>query len=101
MLPLMMAAALMVMRCQISAPGEVAETQQGANIERDPGAGQGDGPCQYVVLFDNGVHCLGQRKQPAIETRVVEYDISSDTHASFSRHYKRPDGHGYSYSLGG
>ena len=54
---------------------------------------------EYLVLFDNGVHCYGPRKNLEIETRVVEYDISSGTQASFSRHYKHPDG--YSYSHGG
>ena len=56
---------------------------------------------EHVLLFDNGVHCLGARKNQAPITRVVEYDISSGTQASFVREYRRPAGHGYSWSEGG
>ena len=55
----------------------------------------------HIVLFDNGNHCLGQRKLQDEVTRVVEYDISSATQASFVREYRRPDGHGYSPTMGG
>ena len=55
----------------------------------------------HVLLFDNGAPCLGQRKEQERVTRVVEYDISSATQASFVREYERPDGHGYSDSHGG
>ena len=44
----------------------------------------------HVVLFDNGVHCLGSRKTLPPETRVVEYDISTGTQAPFVREYRRP-----------
>ena len=54
-----------------------------------------------VVLFDNGTGCLGPRKDQAIFSRVVEYDISSGTQAVFVREYRRPSGHGYSRSKGG
>ena len=45
-----------------------------------------------VVLFDNGVHCLGPRKSRPSRTRVVEYDISSGSNAVFRRHYQHPSG---------
>ena len=54
-----------------------------------------------VVLFDNGVHCLGPRKNEYAFTRVVEYDISSGTAAVFRRHYVRPRKQGYSNAGGG
>lgn len=54
-----------------------------------------------LVLFDNGNHCLGPRKDQPIVTRVVEYDLSSGTQASFVREYRRPAGHGYSEFKGG
>lgn len=56
---------------------------------------------EYLVLFDNGNHCLGSRKDDAIITRAVEYDISSGTQAEFKREFRRPDGHGYSPHAGG
>ena len=57
---------------------------------------------QHIVLFDNGVHCLGPRKTHALVTRVVEYDVSSDTHASFVREYSRSDElGGYAFAQGG
>ena len=49
-----------------------------------------------VVLFDNGVFCLGPRKAKTPFTRVVEYDISSGTQAAFERAFEQPAGHGYS-----
>ena len=55
----------------------------------------------HIVLFDNGVHCLGTRKLLAPFTRVVEYDLSSGTQASFVREYRRPAGHGHSVAAGG
>ena len=50
-----------------------------------------------VVLFDNGVFCLGPRKAEAPFTRAVEYDISSATQAVFVQAFEQPlPGHGYS-----
>ena len=49
-----------------------------------------------VVLFDNGVFCLGPRKAEAPFTRAVEYDISSATQAVFVQAFEQPEGHGYS-----
>ena len=49
-----------------------------------------------VVLFDNGVLCLGPRKAKTPFTRVVEYDISSGTQAAFKHAFEQPAGHGYS-----
>ena len=54
-----------------------------------------------VVMFDNGTGCLGARKKEATFTRIVEYDISSGTQATFLREYRRPAGQGYSRSKGG
>ena len=54
-----------------------------------------------ILLFDNGVHCLGSRKTEAVVTRVVEYNISSGTRAELTREYRRPAMHGYSPHLGG
>ena len=54
-----------------------------------------------VVLFDNGNHCLGARKEQSVFSRVVEYDISSGTQAVFRREYRRPQGQGYSSAEGG
>lgn len=55
-----------------------------------------------VVLFDNGVPCLGPRKSQPVFTRVVEYTISAATNqAIFLREYRRPEGHGYSGHSGG
>ena len=57
---------------------------------------------EQVVLFDNGNHCLGPRKsQRPVVTRVVQYDVSSGTEASFVKAYRRPEGHGYSPHGGG
>ena len=57
---------------------------------------------EQIVLFDNGTHCLGSRKnlRPVV-TRVVQYDVSSGTQASFVKEYRRPEGHGYSPHGGG
>ena len=56
---------------------------------------------ETVVLFDNGVQCLGPRKNNMdIVSRVVEYDISSGTQANFVREYRRPDGQGFSEEQG-
>jgi len=60
-------------------------------------SGSGD----QIVLFDNGTHCLGPRKDLPVVTRVVQYDISSGTQASFVKEYRRPEGHGYSPHGGG
>ena len=54
-----------------------------------------------VVLFDNGVQCLGPRKNETPFSRVVEYDISSGTQAVFMREYRRPAEQGHSQSRGG
>ena len=53
-----------------------------------------------VVLFDNGNHCLGPRKQSPTFTRVVEYDISSGTQAWFVREYRLPPEYGSSWIMG-
>ena len=42
-----------------------------------------------VVLFDNGNHCIGERKNEEWYTRVVEYDISSRTQARLEREYRQ------------
>ena len=57
---------------------------------------------ETVVLFDNGVRCLGPRKatRPRL-TRAVEYDISSATQASYLRSFAIPSGNGYAYAQGG
>ena len=63
-----------------------------------------------ILLFDNGTFrglADGSGGHPRIlhrnpvNTRVVEYDISSGTQAAFVREYRRPDGHSYSLSAGG
>ena len=56
---------------------------------------------EHIVMFDNGTHCLGSRKNEDEQTRVVEYDISSTTQAQFVRHYVRNERHGISVSRGG
>ena len=55
-----------------------------------------------VVLFDNGTFCLGPRKTmwPPV-TRVVEYDISSGTKASFVRQFKLASKYGFASFFGG
>ena len=54
-----------------------------------------------VVLFDNGVLCLGARKDESSVTRVVEYDISSGTEARYERSFSIPSGNGIVYARGG
>ena len=54
-----------------------------------------------VVLFDNGVFCLGARKTRPALTRAVEYDISSGTQARYVRSFAIPSGNGYVYAQGG
>ena len=48
-----------------------------------------------VVMFDNGVQCIGARKNSAAFSRAVEYDISSGTQAEYKREYRLPGTHGY------
>ena len=55
---------------------------------------------EKVVLFDNGEFCLGPRKADAQSTRVVEYDISSGTHAVWVREYDQPAGQGFADAAG-
>ena len=54
-----------------------------------------------IVMFDNGVQCLGPRKTETPFSRVVEYDISSGTQAVFMREYERPPEQGHSQTGGG
>ena len=54
-----------------------------------------------VVMFDNGVSCHGPRKDLDPFSRVVEYDISSGTQATFLREYRQPPGQGYAGAMGG
>ena len=54
-----------------------------------------------IVLFDNGVYCLGPRKRQPKFTRVVEYDISSGTEARYLRSFALPEGNGYVVTQGG
>ena len=54
-----------------------------------------------VVMFDNGVQCLGPRKQQPPFSRAVEYDISSGTQAVFRRQFRLPDRYGYFPYTGG
>ena len=54
-----------------------------------------------VVLFDNGVQCLGDRKSDPPFTRAVEYDISSGTQAAYRREFRLPDEYGHSPFEGG
>ena len=54
-----------------------------------------------IVMFDNGVQCLGPRKNLTPFSRVVEYDISSRAQAEFLREYRRPAAQGHSESQGG
>ena len=53
-----------------------------------------------VVLFDNGVRCLGPRKNRSPFTRVVEYDIASGTQAELVRQYLLPEEQGYTFLMG-
>ena len=52
-------------------------------------------------MYDNGVQCIGPRKDGTIFTRAVEYDISSGTQAEYRREYKLPATHGYFRYRGG
>jgi len=54
-----------------------------------------------VLMFDNGNHCLGPRKNAAPFTRIVAYDISSGTAARFVREYRLPEADGFAASGGG
>ncbi len=56
---------------------------------------------ETVVMYDNGVQCIGTRKHSAPFSRAVEYDISSGTHAVYKREYRAPDGQGYFPYRGG
>ena len=58
-------------------------------------------PDGKLILFDNGVYCIGPRKAKGTTTRVVEYDISSGTHAQYVREYRRSRSHGYTDTRGG
>ena len=48
-----------------------------------------------VVMFDNGVQCVGDRKDDPPFSRAVEYDISSGTRATLLREYRLPERYGY------
>ena len=54
-----------------------------------------------VVMFDNGMHCLGPRKEVSAFSRAVEYDISSGTQAVFRREFRLPDKYGFFRFEGG
>ena len=54
-----------------------------------------------VVMFDNGVQCIGVRKNSTAFSRAVEYDISSGTQAEYKREYRLPGAHGYFPYRGG
>ncbi|MCY4484784.1 MAG: aryl-sulfate sulfotransferase [Spirochaetaceae bacterium] len=54
-----------------------------------------------VVMYDNGVQCLGSRKALARFSRAVEYDVSSGTQAELLREVKLPDAQGYFPYRGG
>ena len=54
-----------------------------------------------VVMYDNGVQCIGPRKDSAPFSRAVEYDISSGTQAEYKREYHLPASHGYFLYRGG
>ena len=43
-----------------------------------------------LLLFDNRTSCQGSRKNDSKYSRIVEYDISSDTQAVLSREYRHP-----------
>ena len=48
-----------------------------------------------VVMFDNGVQCVGDRKDGTPFSRAVEYDISSGLYAKLLRQYRLPERYGY------
>ena len=54
-----------------------------------------------LLVFDNGVGCRSSRKSQPTLSRVVQYDISSNSQAVFKRQYLRPNGHGRSIHWGG
>ena len=58
-------------------------------------------PARSLLMFDNGSHCLGPRKNELPFTRIVEYDISSGTEARFVREYRLPEADGVATSGGG
>ena len=58
-------------------------------------------PAGTLLMFDNGNHCLGARKDLPPVTRIVEYDISSGTEARFVREYRLPEADGLAASGGG
>ena len=58
-------------------------------------------PGGSLLMFDNGTHCLGERKNDPPFTRIVEYDISSGTEARFVRGYRLPEADGIAASGGG
>ena len=58
-------------------------------------------PAGSLLMFDNGNHCLGPRKDRPPVTRIVEYDISSGTAARFVREYRLPEEDGVAESGGG
>ncbi len=54
-----------------------------------------------VILFDNGIGCSGPRKDRPRFTRVVEYDVSSGTHAAYVREFRLPASQGAADHWGG
>ena len=54
-----------------------------------------------VILFDTGVGCSGPRKNRPPFTRVVEYDVSSGTHAAHVREFGLPASQGATRHWGG
>ena len=54
-----------------------------------------------IVMYDNGVQCVGARKNSSAFSRAVEYDISSGTDAKYLREYRLPSSHGYFPYRGG
>ena len=56
---------------------------------------------ETVVLFDNGHHCLGPRKDLEPFSRVVEYDISSGTRAVMIHEHRLSRTQGYAATGGG
>jgi len=58
-------------------------------------------PSGSLLMFDNGNHCLGPRKDRPAVSRIVEYDISSGTEARFVREYRLPEADGFATSGGG
>ncbi len=58
-------------------------------------------PAGSLLMFDNGNHCLGARKDLPPVTRIVEYDVSSGAGARFVREYRLPEEDGVAVSGGG